>query len=594
MFKWKLKAPITASNAIYLEDNNGNEGRPFKARFLQAGLVKYNFGVCLLQKETIDKFINTFVGTPVVIDHKDFIMPDDVVGKIQNIWFSPEDGWFWCDGIIKDEKAIELIENGYNISCQYAITEYIDNTERKLHNGNPYDKEILNGVFEHLAIVKNPRYEGAFIAANAYIACNKEDDDDIEWITVKGNHIPIREGQTKEEAIQEFIEDRSTGGYSDRNKSNRSIAAELQGKDNATNLAKRLGIKSSEVQTLYSDEWHHTNKNYTKTKYYYTDAYLDLKKNGKISRETINKYNLNKYQIHGITQSWEKLNNRSKATPSEILKPYIEKYKDDEKLSKFLQEAASFKRTSQWQNKYSGAGGIRRFVEEFKNGEVSEEHLARIIKSYSKEEIEKSKASNSDDFNPMDYINKLDKGGQMDEKLKELCAGLVNAVMKAKNEADEEKEKTDEEKEKEEEEKEEAENKAKNEDEANKDKEKTASNEDTDKRKLIDEIGGILKGKVDEELWRTVIEKTEKLAYDRSSAGTADNKAKNKCKNENEDKEDEYEDLKEKIYEEVKNQIAKNSMDSLKSAFYEGKPSKPDPLYISLKKGLELGKQIYG
>ncbi len=49
--------------------------------------------------------------------------------------------------------------------------------------------------------------------------------------------------------------------------------------------------------------------------------------------------------------------------------------------------------------------------------------------------------SNSiDDFSPTDFINELDKGGQMDEKLKELCAGIVNAFIKAKNEADEKKE----------------------------------------------------------------------------------------------------------------------------------------------------------
>jgi len=43
--------------------------------------------------------------------------------------------------------------------------------------------------------------------------------------------------------------------------------------------------------------------------------------------------------------------------------------------------------------------------------------------------------SNLTDFNPIDFINELDKGGQMDEKLKELCAGLVNAFIKAKNES---------------------------------------------------------------------------------------------------------------------------------------------------------------
>ena len=42
---------------------------------------------------------------------------------------------------------------------------------------------------------------------------------------------------------------------------------------------------------------------------------------------------------------------------------------------------------------------------------------------------------------------------------------------------------------------------------------------DEDKRKIIDEIGGILKGKVDEELWKTIIGKAEKLAYNASEAG---------------------------------------------------------------------------
>ncbi|MBS6603057.1 MAG: DUF2213 domain-containing protein [Brachyspira sp.] len=141
---------------------------------MQAGLVKYDFGVCLLKKETIDKFVNTFVGCPVIIDHKDDIAEDDSVGTINKIWFSAEDGWFWCSGILTDPKAIELIENGYNVSCQYRITEYSENTEGKLHNANPYDKEILDGVFEHLAIVENPRYEDAFIAVNAYIAKNND------------------------------------------------------------------------------------------------------------------------------------------------------------------------------------------------------------------------------------------------------------------------------------------------------------------------------------------------------------------------------------------------------------------------------------
>lgn len=172
MFNWGIRQDTKAVNAIILGEGD-NKGRPFKSRFLQAGLVKYDFGVCLLQKESIDKFIDTFRGCPVVINHKDNITEADKVGVINNIWFSEQDGWFWCDGVLTDEEAVKLIEDKeYNVSCQYAITDYSVNREGKLHNGNPYDKEILDGLFEHLAIVENPRYEGAYIAVNAYIAKN--------------------------------------------------------------------------------------------------------------------------------------------------------------------------------------------------------------------------------------------------------------------------------------------------------------------------------------------------------------------------------------------------------------------------------------
>lgn len=51
---------------------------------------------------------------------------------------------------------------------------------------------------------------------------------------------------------------------------------------------------------------------------------------------------------------------------------------------------------------------------------------------------------------------------------------------------------------------------------------KCAADADVDKRKLIDEIGGILNGKVDEELIRTVLKKAEEIAYNDSTAATAD------------------------------------------------------------------------
>lgn len=39
-----------------------------------------------------------------------------------------------------------------------------------------------------------------------FMACLDEDDDIETWITVRGNHIPIRKGQTKAEAVTAFID----------------------------------------------------------------------------------------------------------------------------------------------------------------------------------------------------------------------------------------------------------------------------------------------------------------------------------------------------------------------------------------------------
>ena len=47
-----------------------------------------------------------------------------------------------------------------------------------------------------------------------------------------------------------------------------------------------------------------------------------------------------------------------------------------------------------------------------------------------------------------------------------------------------------------------------------------------DKRKAIDEIGGMLKGKVDDELWRTIIGKIEELSYNNSEDGANDEEPK--------------------------------------------------------------------
>ena len=126
-------------------------------------------------------------------------------------------------------------------------------------------------------------------------------------------------------------------------------------------------------------------------------------------------------------------------------------------------------------------------------------------------------------------------------------------------------------------------------------------NENVDKRKLIDEVGGILKGKVDEEVWRTVIGKLEKLSYDKSEAGSADNK---KVKNEDEDKEvdnedekdkKEVEEVKEDVKEDVENKCknSKFSFNKINEIYNSVKQVKSENKYVSRQDKLDSAVEYF-
>lgn len=170
----------------------------------------------------------------------------------------------------------------------------------------------------------------------------------------------------------------------------------------------------------------------------------------------------------------------------------------------------------------------------------------------------------------------------MDE-IKVLLQSLVDKALCARNEKDEDEEEED--------------KKAEN---------KKACNEDVDKRDIIRQIMAIAGKEEASEDVKTIAKLAEKLAYDKSEAGTANNKAKNedeedkkdeaknKCKNEEDEdgKEIEYEELKEKVQKEAENKKAKNALDEVKKVFFEGEVRNTSK-YMSQKEGIELGKKLY-
>lgn len=139
----------------------------------------------------------------------------------------------------------------------------------------------------------------------------------------------------------------------------------------------------------------------------------------------------------------------------------------------------------------------------------------------------------------------------------------------------------------------------------------TIENEKVDKRKLIDEIGGILKGKVDDELIRTIIAKAEKLSYDKSTAGTSDNSEKQKktddkpaenVKNETEKDKEKVAELKKEVKEDTENnKPCANSVQNAKGGFFEKMnenynsvtPASKQPEYVSQADRLKAAEEYF-
>lgn len=183
MLKSQKKNSLIINNAIELgeltTEANG-KGRKFTSRFIEAGVAHYEqFGDVLITKETLDKFIQTMVGCPVIIKHKDITDKNadkERVGVVSRVWYNEADGWFYCEGVIWDKQAIDLVKNqGWNVSCTY---DFKSDFKKSTYHGKEIDMEFTGGEFLHLALVPNPRYERATIVMNS--------QDDAEIIFLSG------------------------------------------------------------------------------------------------------------------------------------------------------------------------------------------------------------------------------------------------------------------------------------------------------------------------------------------------------------------------------------------------------------------------
>lgn len=153
----------------HVEEAEIPKGQTYCAKFISAGPVGYKDGVYLLPQHCLDEFAYTLKGCPVIIGHQDILdekdMKEKAVGYVSNVDRNEDGSWF-ADFVIFEEKAINKIADGDlpYVSCAYKA-DLCD--EELTVNNVKYKKRIVGGQMMHLALVKNPRYNGTEIWRNS-------------------------------------------------------------------------------------------------------------------------------------------------------------------------------------------------------------------------------------------------------------------------------------------------------------------------------------------------------------------------------------------------------------------------------------------
>lgn len=152
-----------------IEEHEIPKGQTYRARFIAPGAVGYKEGVYMLSSEVLDSFAYTLKRCPVVVGHQDILdykdMQEKAVGYVSNVERGEDGSWF-ADFVIFCPKTIAKIDNGEvpYVSCAYDA----DLSEGSVTINNvTYKREILGGEMKHLALVKNPRYNGTDVWKNS-------------------------------------------------------------------------------------------------------------------------------------------------------------------------------------------------------------------------------------------------------------------------------------------------------------------------------------------------------------------------------------------------------------------------------------------
>ena len=179
---------------------NANErAKVYYCKHMTAGLTGYANnpdvkGNVLVTSEVMQKMAPSLVGVPIYVGHVHDDSPQQEIGRIAESKYCSGDGYLHAKMLICDDEADRLINQGWSVSNGYTPT---NKASGGMFNSIPYEQEVLDGSFFHMALTQNPRYEKAKIfTEDQYSAYKKQLDE--KMLNSKGEKVlPESESQDK-------------------------------------------------------------------------------------------------------------------------------------------------------------------------------------------------------------------------------------------------------------------------------------------------------------------------------------------------------------------------------------------------------------
>ena len=181
----------------------------------------------LCPEDELRKAAKTFNNLPLTREHivvdVDDVPKEKIVGSLGDS-AKVEDGYLKNNLIIYDKKDIDKVLSGARkeLSCGYRYTPVRESGE---YEGQHYDFKMTDIIGNHVALVKQGRAGRDVMVADSSKGlletikekimavfdsdivgdAEEKKEDEVEWITVRGNHIPVMKGQSKTDAIGGFF-----------------------------------------------------------------------------------------------------------------------------------------------------------------------------------------------------------------------------------------------------------------------------------------------------------------------------------------------------------------------------------------------------